>query len=387
MMLDPSELADNNNSHSDPLSCPDNNGYLEYSLTDLLLTSPQDLAFLEISGSRRSWEIMKSLYKKFPPFNPAWLDFRRELDASCDRKIFKQNYSPGDLPLYKGKMIRQFNGAAGPARYWLDPLELDRHLLAKNISRLINDISWQFKTPGNFKDPFFGRNQPGRNLPGQNLPVKNLLAFLNLKSPADLGQFVIPERNFRRLAFRAISSDTNERTLIAAIVPKNIGAQHSIYLSLAGRYYLDPEAKKIAFQPMNPKKLLFCLALFNSLTVDWIIRALVTTNVLKNHIFKIPCPSPADDELENIPLYKSIISYSAGLSLYASQQLSDQLKDTFELSEIRPLKTLEDFHYCQDQLDILIAQLYGLDIGDLKYLAQSFKVLKSKNPLRQFSGQ
>ncbi len=81
------------------------------------------------------------------------------------------------------------------------------------------------------------------------------------------------DREFFRLGYRAITSDTNERTLIASLLPKNCGCGNSVYSNIAKQYILKDDEICIDIVPYE--RILFVLALFNSLVFDFIIRNMV----------------------------------------------------------------------------------------------------------------
>ncbi|MDR1870413.1 MAG: hypothetical protein LBS60_00560 [Deltaproteobacteria bacterium] len=363
----------------------------EYRLDDIKLTSPRHWAYLEIADGKKDLEILIKLYSKFPALKPEWLDFRnelhatndksvfkkefkssalkpewldfrRELDATNDKSIFKKEFKIGYIPLYKGEMIWQFEAQASQPEYWLDPVELDDYLGERATRRLIKDINDWFAT-----NQLYYRS------------YRRSSDFINLFSRDRLRNFVRPERNYFRLAFRAIASDTNERTFIAALLPRDIGAQNSLWLSIPGRYVPNLAEKTIEFKEISLAKLLFAQAIFNSLTVDWILRASVAMNVNKTYVYRLPIPQPSDEELASNPVFAQIVRDSAILSYYKSPESLSALKSAFNITETEENLTLKLFETKKANLDIQIAKLYGLTSDNLLHILNYFKVLQRKN--------
>jgi hypothetical protein len=334
----------------------------EYPLADIKLTSPNHLAYLEIAGGKKDLEILKKLYSKFPALDLEWLDFRNELHATNDKSIFRKERKNDYIPLYKGEMIWQFDAQAGQPEYWLDPVELDDYLATKEVKRLIKDI----------KD-WFSSNQP------DYCATRNFTKFIDLFSQDNLLNFVRPERDYFRLSFRAIASDTNERTFITALLPRGIGAQNSLWLSIPGHYVPNLEEKTIEFKEISLVRLLFAQAIFNSLTVDWILRASVAMNVNKTYVYRLPIPQPSDEELTTNPIYIKIVRDSALLSYYKCPKALSALKTNFKINENDENLTLKLFETKKAELDIQIAKLYGLTSDNLLYILDNFKVLMRKN--------
>ncbi|QBK07361.1 restriction /modification enzyme [Campylobacter jejuni] len=81
------------------------------------------------------------------------------------------------------------------------------------------------------------------------------------------------DREFFRLGYRAVARDTDERTLIASLLPKDCGCGNSVYSSIPKKYILRDD--EICIDVVSYEKILFVLALLNSLVVDFIIRNMV----------------------------------------------------------------------------------------------------------------
>ncbi|MDR1607336.1 MAG: restriction endonuclease, partial [Deltaproteobacteria bacterium] len=354
---------------TDPLALKTPTDRFPYSLDDLKATSPQRLAFMETAGGAKDLKILKNLYSKYPPFNPLWLEFRRELHSFHDKEIFLETEKPGVLPLYKGEMIWQFAAQVARPKYWLEPSQFDQYLLGPRLARLKSDLKAQFQNDATLQKEF-----------KNGLEWPKILAFLGLKNDDQLKPLIIPERNFPRLAFRAIAGDTDERTLISALVPKNIGAQNSLWLSIAGTYHLSLEGQKIIFQPTPILKLLFVQALFNSLIVDWLLRAMVAINVSKTYVRRLPLPQPSDQELETNPELAHLIRDSLILSLSQSPELRRDLQGFLSVQPTDLLKTPQELAIRQAALDGQVARLYGLTGPEMGAILESFKVLKTKKP-------
>jgi hypothetical protein len=325
---------------------------------------------MEMAGGTKDLEILKKLGAQFPRLNAAWLDFRGELHATNDKSIFKEKRESGYIPLYKGDMIWQYETQANQPEYWLDPNELDEYLLKRQISWLIKDLKSHISCDKNFH-LYFSNGYSNTNL---------ILKYLNLSQDIDLKKFLRPERDYYRLAFRAIASDANERTLVATLLPRGVGAQNSLWVSIPGRYALSLDGQRVEFQIISPLKLLFAQAIFNSLTVDWLLRASVAMNVNKTYVYRLPIPQPSDQELNENPIYRKLILDSALLSLYHSPIALEGIKTAFNIKDSELITTDKAYNLKKAELDINIAKLYSLTSNDLLTILENFKVLNSKKP-------
>lgn len=228
---------------------------LTLNLKDIKKLSPTHLALMELKD-KQALEILRKSYNAFQNLSFDYIDFRRELDMTNDKDLFIEEFREGLLPLYEGKMIHQFNANFSQTTYFLEKAKLDEHLKSKELYR-------------------------AKKATGKELNPK-LIKY---------------DREFFRLGYRKIASDTNERTLIASLLPKNCGGADSTYSNIPKQYVLKDDV--ICMDIVPYERILFVLALFNSLVVDFIIRNMVQINVSKSYLERIPLPQPSDEEIQN----------------------------------------------------------------------------------------
>lgn len=270
----------------------DINNIIETSLEEIATLSPSQLALQEVRD-KKDLEILAKCYARFKPLSLEWLDFRRELDMTADKDLFIESFSDDLLPLYEGKMIHQFNAEFGEPTYFLDSTSFDERLRSKEIYRLKQDLGINSKE------------------------YENILKTLSNSQSVEVleDSLICYDREFFRLGFRAVASDTNERTLIFSLLPKNVGFGHSMFANIPKRYIIDFHGT-IAIQSVSHKRLLFALGIFNSLVVDYIARGMVQINVSKTYLERIPLPQPSDEELESKQDYAYIYKNALILQLY-----------------------------------------------------------------------
>ena len=308
---------------------------LYLSLKDVKKLSPTHLALMEVKD-KQALKILKKCYQTFQNLSFDYIDFRRELDMTNDKDLFIEEFKEGLLPLYEGKMIYQFNANFSQATYFLDRAKLDERLKSKELLRA--------KKATNKK--------------------------LNPK-------FIKYDREFFRLGYRKIARDTDERTLIASLLPKNCGGADSTYSSIPKQYILKDNKICIDIVPM--KRVLFILALFNSLVVDFIIRNMVQINVNKTYLERIPLPQPSDEELKNNENYKSLARNALLLQLFNDKNHHfDELKQEFNIQNEEIPKTKKAYDTLRAENDLLVKELYGLDDESFAYILSTFKVLNEK---------
>ena len=339
----------------------DTNNIIETSLEEIATLSPSQLALQEVRD-KKDLEILAKCYARFKPLSLEWLDFRNELHMTADKDLFIESYSDDLLPLYEGKMIHQFNAEFSEPTYFLDSTAFDERLRSKEIHRLKQDLGINSKE------------------------YENILKTLSNSQSVEVleDSLIRYDREFFRLGFRAVASDTNERTLIFSLLPKNVGFGHSMFANIPKRCIIDSHGA-IAIQSVSHKRLLFALGIFNSLVVDYIARGMVQINVSKTYLERIPLPQPSDEELESNQDYRYIYKNALILQLYHDKagDFEDLQKEFYQeglIDKGQIPSTQKAYDTLRAKLDIHIANLYGLSKEEFCAMLESFKVLNDKQP-------
>ncbi|EAL5201585.1 class I SAM-dependent DNA methyltransferase, partial [Campylobacter jejuni] len=308
---------------------------LTLSLKDIKKLSPTHLALMELKD-KQALEILRKCYNAFQTLSFDYIDFRRELDMTNDKDLFIEEFREGLLPLYEGKMIHQFDANFSQATYFLEKAKLDERLKSKELYR--------------------AKKATGKEL------------------KPDLIKY---DREFFRLGYRKIASDTNERTLIASLLPKNCGGADSTYSNIPKQYVLKDDV--ICMDIVSYEKILFVLALLNSLVVDFIIRNMVQINVSKSYLERIPLPQPSDEEIQNNEIYKTLAKNALLLQLYNDKNHHfDELKQEFNIKNEEIPKTKKAYDILRAKNDLLVKKLYDLSDDEFSYMISTFKVLNEK---------
>ncbi|EIE6765782.1 class I SAM-dependent DNA methyltransferase, partial [Campylobacter jejuni] len=308
---------------------------LTLNLKDIKKLSPTHLALMELKD-KQALEILRKSYNTFQNLSFDYIDFRRELDMTNDKDLFIEEFREGLLPLYEGKMIHQFDANFSQTTYFLEKAKFDERLKSKELYR-------------------------AKKATGKELNPK-LIKY---------------DREFFRLGYRKISRDTDERTLIASLLPKNCGGADSTYSNIPKQYVLKDDVICIDIIPYE--KILFTLALFNSLVVDFIIRNMVQINVSKSYLERIPLPQPSDEEIQNNEIYKTLAKNALLLQLYNDQNHHfDELKQEFNIKNEEIPKTKKAYDILRAKNDLLVKELYGLSDDEFSYMISTFKVLNEK---------
>ena len=316
--------------------------HVAYPLATVKALSPEQWALMELRDGT-DLPILQKCYAAFPALSADWLDFRRELHMTDDKDLFIEQDAPGLLPLFEGKMIWQYRHGFDAPQYWLEPTAFDARLHSKELHRMAQDLE---------------------------------VTKAELSKHAQAVRF---DREYLRLAFRSVASDTNERTLIFSLLPKAIGLGHSLFANAAKRYALGTDGS-VAAQAVSPLRLLLALAWFNSVTVDWIARQMIQINVSQTYLYRLPVPQPSDAEILANADFSQLAKNALLLSLAASW---DDFAELAALFQIQP-RDVPFTDKARDQLradnDRTVARLYGITGPELAHLLRSFKGMASKRP-------
>jgi hypothetical protein len=248
---------------------------IRYSLQVAATFSPENLAFMEFR-SAREYELGQKIRSKHKLLGALGYQFRRELhltgDARFLHKIGAKKLATGELPLLEGKSISQYDAGYSPPSWFVEEPEIRVELLRKEVFRIAD----------------FVRDSASKTFEGKPLPKTR-------EALQDAVQAVFEKRKFKlhyefeRLAYREVGSSTNERTLIAAILPARACFSHKLMYLTPCRYSLGAKGK-LEQDEVPPQDAEELLALMNSLTLNFYVRCKVSTGVSVHHLYELPIP-------------------------------------------------------------------------------------------------
>jgi len=247
---------------------------------------------------------------KFPllgeRINGKWnLVLCNEFHMTNDSHLFHKEYKPGRLPLFTGKLFNQFQGTHEKPLYWLDEKEGRKALL------------------GRIEDK------------GQ---------------PMDYQGY--------RWVNRRIASNTNERTLICYITPKNVFTE------------VNSTTLKVIETGISNQQMLFLCAIANSFTLDWMIRQKVTTTLNMFYIYQLPVPRLTEGDRH----FTDIVQRTA--KLICTTPEFDELAQEVGLGSHQQGVTDEtERAKLRAELDGMIAHLYGLTEEEFAYILTTFPLV------------
>jgi hypothetical protein len=301
---------------------------VRYSIEMIHQFSPENFGIMEFR-SETDYQLCKRIRAERQLVKDLEYVFRREFHMTEDARFFHKTegkkLSAGQLPLYEGKMIFQFDDHFAPAGYFVVEKEAREELLRKEIFRLAQIV----------------RDAEVKTLEGEKVPAKKDDLSVLLEKIFKRKKFKL-QYECERLSYRAVASSTNERTLIAALVPSDACMAHSIY-------YLNPFSYKLTGKGelgqtiYEASELKTILTLFNSLVWNFYVRNKVSANLNISSVEELPIPQLTAAQK------KKLAGFAGTL-----------LKNPRDVKERAALETF------------IAQQLYGLSLDDWKHLTGTF---------------
>jgi len=271
--------------------------------------SPNSLSIMEFR-SQRDVDVTEKIYDEWPllgeqvdgTWNPR---LSAEFHMTNDRALF--NRGGVGLPLYEGKMVHQFEAHFAAPRYWVEEKAGRARLLRKG---------------------------------------------------GDGAEKLAYEKP--RLVFRDIASNTNERTLISAVIPPGS--------------FCNNKAPYVILQDceMPEHVMMFVGGVFNSFVLDYVIRHKVSTTLNFFYMYQLPVPRLTAGN----PYFEAIVPRAARLTCTTPEFAG--LWEEVMGEAWGPSSGVSDpggRQVLRDELDALVAHLYGLRRGELDHVLGTFPLV------------
>lgn len=162
--------------------------------------------------------------------------------------------------------------------------------------------------------------------------------------PSDIPSASQKRAGVLRVGFCDIAGQTNERSLMAALIPAGVVCGNKVPTIL---FPEDP----------SEERLLVWVSVANSFAFDWMLRRVLTTTVNYFLLQSLPMPRLAKDGLP----WKRLVAAASELR---SLDSAGATRDTYErMAQLR------------GEIDAEVAVAYGLDLKDMELVLQDFPIL------------
>lgn len=266
-----------------------------------------DLTVPEVK-SDKEWTLFRKLNENGVridrPGSQWQAEFCRELDMTNDRPSFLSKRSPGTMPVIEGRQLNQHRfGVKG-------------------------------YVSGSGRSAVWSSFQVGSSRVASQFYIPR--AACSERALARSGQV--------RAGFCDIAGQTNERSMMAALVPAGVACGNKVPTVL---FPNDP----------SEDRLLVWLAIVNSFTFDWMLRRVLTTTINYFVLQGIPLPNIAKG---GVP-WRRIVGHTKELVKLDSAGAND--------------KNWQRIGWLRTQIDIEVALAYGATLDDLTLMLDDFPLL------------
>ncbi|MCP4358527.1 MAG: hypothetical protein GY796_10970 [Chloroflexi bacterium] len=296
--------------------------FMEIKVSALKRFSPDSLSMMEFRN-KKDYYVAGKIYEDWPlmgeEIRETWsLKLGAEFHMTNARSLFNQNGI--GLPLYEGKMIHQFDSYFAEPRFWIEEKKGRSNLLRRERD----------------KNQVLGYQQ-------------------------------------YRLAYRDIARSTDQRTIIATILPQNSFAGNTLILETN----------------TQDSVMLFILALMNSFILDHIVRYKVGTHVSMFYAYQLPMPRLTAGN----PYFDAIVPRAAQLTcttaafaplweeVMGTPWIDPQVPGTLEVpGTSMPTTDPSQRQQLRNELDAIIARLYGLNRQEFAHILDTFPLVFPNTP-------
>ena len=275
-----------------------NSGSVQIDVELIKKLAPDSLVVTEFKE-----EVAKRIFEQMYQFPTVgkWLDgapveFSREFNASDDD--FRFNRKATGFPIYEGKMVEQFDSRFDKPSRWISEIELK-------------------------KTHFYERG----------------------------------DWRHYRFAIRRVASATNQRSLIASVLPKECVTIHSLFVNV-GKILPNVDT-------------LYLVGVLNSFPLDFIIRNQATSNITQFLINELPIPHLASTNGQ----FDEIVGRSARL-ICTTREFDDLAKEVGLGSHKNGVNDSSERAKLRAELDGIIAHLYGLTEEEFAYILTTFPIVE-----------
>jgi hypothetical protein len=278
-------------------------GGLDISVALIRKISPDSLSVMEFKSDMDVRIAEKML--KYPLLGDdvasSWkLELHREFNMTDDAPLFQKEPGTKRLPLFEGKMIWHYSHTLARPRFWVDANKGRQSLLGTQTEA------------------------------GQQMGYQKY-----------------------RLAYRSVASSTNERSMVATVIPPSFTGN-----SLNVCETLDSRTQ------------FFVVAVLDSFSIDWLLRNMVTTNINMFYVYQLPVPRFTKKD----PAFAPIVERAAKL-ICTTSEFDDLAKEVGLGSHKRGVKDETGRAILRAELDGLIAHLYGLTEVEFTHILSAFPIV------------
>jgi len=301
---------------------------IKYSVEMIRRFSPENFGIMEFR-SEMDYELCSKVRGKHPLLKDSEFRLSTELHMTNDnhffRKLAGKKPAAGQLPLYEGKMIHQFDADYSPGNYAVVEKEVREELLRKEIYRLAKLV----------------REVEPKKLEGKTVPEKREELETRLREIFKAKKFKL-QYEFPRTVYREIGRTTDERTIIATEVPADVCLNNKLPYAAPFNYQLSDKGQ-LEQTILETNETRSLLTLLNSLVLNFYLRSKISATLNMFYMYELPIPE-----------------LSAAQKKRLAEFAGKLLKNPHDVKERAALETF------------IARELYGLSLDDWQHLTGTF---------------
>ena len=343
--------------------------------------SPEARIFPNIE-SQAEVEVLEKILKH-PPVSAdiegSWYaSLYAELHRAGDSDRLVEDEAEGDYPVFEGKNVFQFNyddtflDDLGRVSLWSvdegvsEEKSAKARIRGKNFRSRDGDISLKKSIYNRFStDAEFSH----LNTRSQKGFVNDLLTE-EFDRPELSPDDVLLDATEYRIVLREIARATDERTLIAGVIPKGAVAVHTLHT--VRPYKVEPEKDDLGNCPMHSvykrvfsdEEFFAALGLLNSIPFDYLMRTKVDSHIVKYKFEESQMPRLQDGD----DWFHYISERAARLNCYG--EAFDEMRE--RLGDIEPAVDQKERRELQAEIDVAAFHAYGLGRLDMRFILDDF---------------
>lgn len=291
----------------------------------------------------------------------------KELHEPSDKHLFVESEEEGDYPVYSGENIHQFTydnaleTELEPPQYW----SRDFYDIGKSAKARIREK--KFNQGGLKKAIYkeFGGDETSKS------QIQFVDDLLNEKRGTPLTEEdVLLDCTEYRIAYRDVARATDERSVIAAVLPKDTVCLHTLqtikpYSIELNQVSLTEDSLRDAYIRMfSDGELFAAVGLLNSIPFDFLMRTKIDTHIVKYKFLeaKVPRLTEGDD------WFHYISERAARLNCYG-EKFAEMRK---RLGGINLVTHKDERRELQAEIDAAAFYAYGLNQEETQFVLDDF---------------
>jgi hypothetical protein len=297
----------------------------------------------------------------------------RELDRARDSDRFVEEPTVGDYPVYGGRNFYQFlpndkvvDWVESPEFWSLEEdKDPDKSAIYRVRERTFNS--------GNLKWAIYNAFDGEETSKSQKKFVNDLLQDARGK-PLEMDDVLLDCREYR-IAYRDVARTTDERTLIATVLPKDIPCVHTV--QTLRPHKPNPSEEDLQKYPLHSaydrlftdRELFVAVGFLNSIPFDFLMRTKVDSHIVKYKFTEsqVPRLTNGDD------WFDYIWTRAARLNCYGGE--FEEMRN--RLGGVDPVTDMNKRREVQAEIDAAAFHAYGLDRDQTAFVLDDFDQVQS----------